>query len=138
MKVLLSTDLESTWNVHYQLLESQGVECITDAGNLEEVVASLEADAFDFALCAMGHSDASLKVVRAIRESDPEIPIILIVDRNDRSAIVDAIQSGCSDYLVLPVSKSVLAEKLEKWAGPRSSRTTTRSNKLAETVGSAC
>lgn len=49
-----------------------------------------------------------------IREENKSIPFFMITSESDLSAILSAINSGVTDYIVKPFSKEIILSKLSK------------------------
>ena len=56
-----------------------------------------------------------LEFLKKIRESDQQIPVIMVTTEAERSRVLEAIQAGVSDYLVKPFTPDDLKAKIEKW-----------------------
>ena len=58
-----------------------------------------------------------LAVAKEIRAQDPITPIIMISVEGRKERVAEAIQNGVSDYLVKPITRSILRLKLGKYLG---------------------
>ena len=119
MNVLLVSESFRRRAFYKRLLLQFGVEeyGILQADGVADALAAENREGVDFILCALNEGSASLRLVRAIRALDATVPIVMVGEISDRPAIVEAIRSGCSDYLMSPVSSDTLEEKLCKWGG---------------------
>ena len=50
-----------------------------------------------------------------IQESTREIPIIMVTTRGTTANVQLGYESGCTDYLTKPITRTALVEKIEKW-----------------------
>jgi two-component system chemotaxis response regulator CheY len=62
---------------------------------------------------------SGLELIKALRADERfmRLPVILLTAVNDHDHVVEAIQSGVTNYIVKPFNKGTLIEKLKKtWA----------------------
>lgn len=117
MRILVAADFTTTREHYVRMLKLLGIETILEAESAEQTVSVLKAGNVDLLLCEMSRGSRDLMTIGEFRSRGCEVPMILIADSVDRKVIVSAIQSGCSDYLLKPVTAAMLEEKLAKWAG---------------------
>ncbi len=55
---------------------------------------------------------SGLEFVKLVRESDKQIPIIMITTEGGRSEVITALKAGVNNYIVKPFGAEVLKEKL--------------------------
>lgn len=53
-----------------------------------------------------------LAFVKQVRQSSPQIPIVMITAANERDQVVEAVKSGVNDYLVKPFNPADARKKL--------------------------
>jgi len=53
-----------------------------------------------------------LELVKAVREINKEIPIVMITTEGGKSSVVEALQAGVDNYVVKPFTPHTLKEKL--------------------------
>ena len=99
-------------------LKSLGIEEILEAADGAEALKMFRSSVFtvvitDYNMPLMN----GLDLVKAIRASGSEVPILMLTTEAERSAVMAAIQAGVSGYLIKPFDSSLLKNKLEKlWA----------------------
>jgi DNA-binding NtrC family response regulator len=73
-----------------------------DAG--EAAIARLRADAFDLVLTdlALGAGASGMDVLRAVKEFQPETPVVMITAHGSEKIAVEAMKAGASDYVPKP------------------------------------
>jgi DNA-binding NtrC family response regulator len=73
-----------------------------DAG--EPAIARLRADAFDLVLTdlALGAGASGMDVLRAVKEFQPETPVVMITAHGSEKIAVEAMKAGASDYVPKP------------------------------------
>ncbi len=56
-----------------------------------------------------------LELLCEVRKNDDKTPFIMVTTEAERSRVIQAIQSGVSDYIIKPIVESVFKEKLQAW-----------------------
>lgn len=56
-----------------------------------------------------------IEMVKELRESGKEIPVILVSEQNDKESIKAGYQAGCNEYVTKPFSMDILACKIQAW-----------------------
>jgi len=56
-----------------------------------------------------------LDLLKAIRQTGSEVPVVMITTEGEKTRVVDALQAGVTDYLLKPFTADALKEKLEKF-----------------------
>ncbi|MBI2481713.1 MAG: response regulator [Planctomycetia bacterium] len=99
-------------------LRSLGIEEIVEAADGAEALKLFRSSVFsvvitDYNMPLMN----GLDLVKQIRISGSEVPILMLTTEAERSTVLAAIQAGVSGYLIKPFDSSLLKNKLEKlWA----------------------
>ncbi len=99
-------------------LKSLGIEEIVEAADGAEALKLFRSSVFtvvitDYNMPLMN----GLDLVKGIRSSGSEVPILMLTTEAERSTVLAAIQAGVSGYLIKPFDSSLLKNKLEKlWA----------------------
>jgi len=81
--------------------EGYGVEQASDGG---EAIARLETEPFDFVLTdlALGEGPGGMEVLRTVRETQPETPVVMITAHGNEKIAVEAMRLGAYDYVPKP------------------------------------
>jgi len=117
LKVLVVDDMMSMRNIVKRALLSIGYRDIHDASNGEEALEKLKSAGFGLVLLDWNMPVMSgIELLRAIRANSAlqVLPVLMITAEVKMENIMEAIQTGVSDYLVKPFSEQALQEKLEK------------------------
>ena len=114
-RVLVADDSSTMRKIILRSLNAVGVTEITEAADGDEAVEKFQAGEFDMVLTDWNMPGKNgLEVVQAIRETNKEVPVIMVTTEAEKSRVLEAIQAGVSDYLVKPFTADTLREKLEK------------------------
>lgn len=117
LKVLVVDDMMSMRNIVKRALLDIGYKDIHDALNGEDALEKLKSGGFGLVLLDWNMPIMSgIELLRIIR-ADPALqtlPVLMITAEAKMDNIMEAVQTGVSDYLVKPFSGQALQEKLEK------------------------
>jgi cyclic di-GMP phosphodiesterase len=107
-KILVVDDEEAIREVISTLLEAQGYPC-TVASNGRLGFEAFRKDSFDLVLSdiVMPEMDG-LKLLAALRDEDPDVPVIMVTAMHDISIALEAIRAGAYDYILKPFEKDQL------------------------------
>jgi two-component system chemotaxis response regulator CheY len=99
-------------------LKSIGIEEIIEAADGAEALKLFRSSTFsvvitDFNMPLMN----GLELVKGIRDSGSEVPILMLTTEAERSIVLASIGAGVSGYLIKPFDSSLLKVKLEKLWG---------------------
>jgi two-component system, chemotaxis family, chemotaxis protein CheY len=116
MKVLVVDDSAMTRMVAKRTLLGLGIDDVDEAEDGQVGLDKFNAGEYDivFTDWNMPVMDG-LGMLKAIREINKDVPIIMITTEGSRAKVTEAIQHGISDYLVKPFTPDSLKEKLCKW-----------------------
>lgn len=116
MRVLIVDDSGAMRSIQRRCLNKLGVSEVIEAEDFRQAVEAFESDTFDVVLCdgSMPRTDG-IEVVREIRRRNESVPVFLVTTPAERVRVVEALQSGVTDYLVKPFTPDGLREKLDKW-----------------------
>jgi DNA-binding NtrC family response regulator len=69
-----------------------------------EAISRLEVEDFDFVLTdlSLGHGPGGMEVLRTVRESQPETPVVMITAHGSEKIAVEAMRLGADDYVPKP------------------------------------
>lgn len=117
LKVLVVDDIMSMRNIVKRALLEIGYTDIHDALNGEDALEKLKSGGFGLVLLDWNMPIMSgIELLRIIR-ADPALqtlPVLMITAEAKMDNIMEAVQTGVSDYLVKPFSGQALQEKLGK------------------------
>jgi putative nucleotidyltransferase with HDIG domain len=107
-KILVVDDEEAIREVVSTLLDSQGYKCTVRA-NGRLALEAFRGDTFDLVLSdiVMPEMDG-LKLLSALRDEDPDVPVIMVTAMHDISIALEAIRAGAYDYILKPFEKDQL------------------------------
>jgi two-component system chemotaxis response regulator CheY len=116
MRVLLVDDSGTMRTIQKRCLNKLGIENVVEAEDGAQALQLFQGGGFDVVLSDwnMPVMDG-LTLLREIRARNTAIPVIMITTEAERHRVLEAIQSGVSDYLVKPFTPEGLKEKLQKW-----------------------
>ena len=115
MKILLVEDDERVRKILRIHLGKAGHELI-EAENGQVGWDLFSGDQFDFILCDIRMPRINgIELVKKIRETSKEIPVIMLSGFMDSTMVEDAINAGANDFLSKPVKKSDILEQIEKY-----------------------
>lgn len=115
-KVLLVDDDAAVRNALRRVLEHRGYNvfaCSSGAEALEQL-ANGDYDAMVSDVRMPGMS--GLKLLRAVREHDLDLPVILVTGNPDLASATEAVEYGAFQYLIKPVESDHLDEVIERAA----------------------
>ncbi len=112
--VLLVDDDPALLRAFRRLLEADGY-AVQIAADGAEAVALLKTARFDVVLCDidMPHLDG-IAVLRAVRASDWDLPVVLITGKPDVRTAIEAVELGALRYLVKPVERAELLATMQR------------------------
>ena len=114
-RVLVADDSSTMRKIILRSLQAVGVKDVTEAADGSEAVALFAPGKFDLVLTDWNMPGMTgLEVLKAVREQDQKIPVIMVTTEAEKSRVLEAIQAGVTDYLVKPFTADTLREKLEK------------------------
>ncbi len=118
-RVLLVDDETELLGTMRQILEKQGYEVTTAQTGLEAMtILKHEINNLSFVVTDLlmpGGFDG-LDLLDAVRELDPDIPVIMITAYGNVETAVKAMQKGAFTFLTKPLNYKVLIQQLEKAA----------------------
>ncbi len=118
MKLLLADDSGTMRTIQKRCLLKLGIAeaDITEAEDGQQALQRFQSQTFDIVLSDwnMPNMDG-LTFLQKVRETNKDVPFIMITTEAERARVVTAIQNGVTDYLVKPFTPDDLALKLEKW-----------------------
>ena len=110
LKILLVEDDELfRLGLQVRLQREPGVEILAEAADGETAIDLAKQQQFDLVLLDIGLPGlGGLETCRQLKQSYPQLPILVLTSRNDRSLIVRLVTAGAQGYCL----KGVAAETL--------------------------
>lgn len=113
-EVLVVDDDPIVLTVTTELLEGLGYR-VTACGSGQDALALLEQRTFEVMLTDVQMPDVGgLRLLRAVRERDLDLPVVLIAGTPELSTAVAAVEYGAFHYLMKPATAEQLAETLDR------------------------
>jgi two-component system response regulator RegA len=98
-------------------LTRKGHSCVL-AHNTEHAIGFVELTLFDAAVTDLVMpGDSGLKLVQALHEADPELPIVVLTGYASITTAVEAIKLGARHYLAKPATIEEILNALEQSQG---------------------
>ncbi|MEX2185656.1 MAG: response regulator [Pirellulales bacterium] len=114
-RCLVADDSSTMRKIILRSLNAVGVSDITEAADGDEAIKMFGEGDFNLVLTDWNMPGKSgLEVIQAIRQTNKEVPILMVTTEAEKSRVLEAIQAGVSDYLVKPFTADTLREKLAK------------------------
>ena len=113
-RVLVVDDEESLRQTFEVFLAGAGFE-VASSGSAAEALALVGAHHFDAVIAdiVMPGGDG-IALLRAVREADPERPVILMTGNPSLTSATEAVRGGAFDYLAKPVKKDQLLQAVRR------------------------
>jgi len=116
MKVLVADDSGVMRKIIIRGLAALGVTEVVEAGDGNEAIKHFQEQSFDLVLTDWNMpGKTGIEVLKEIRASGATIPVVLITTETEKRRVLDAIQSGVSEYVVKPFDAATLQAKLGKF-----------------------
>jgi len=116
MAFLVVDDSHSMRRIIMRVIAAMGCKNILQADCGKDALKVLENDAVDFIVCDWNMPGIKgIDVLRFVRASESlkEIPFLMVSAESKTENIVEAIQSGVSNYLTKPFTPDILRKKIE-------------------------
>lgn len=111
--ILLAEDDVNLSTVLADYLRSRDFQ-VTTAADGQEAWERLSKKHFDVLLTNISMPKMNgWQLIKAVRDSNQQLPIIIISAKTDREDIIRGYQLGCDDYLTKPFSMDILICKIE-------------------------
>jgi two-component system chemotaxis response regulator CheY len=115
-KVLVVDDSGTMRKIVVRALNHVGFTDTVEAGDGAEALSVFQANQIDLVLTDWNMPNKSgLDLTKDIRALGSKVPIFMITTEAEKERVVEAIQSGVTDYLMKPFTQDVLQEKLQKY-----------------------
>ncbi len=114
LKILVADDEKELRESIHATLEHMGFETVLAADGEEAIQRAQEED-FSIAILDVNMpKKTGLEALRAIREMDPSILVLMITAHGNVTDAVDALRDGAFNYIEKPVKESHLRDLVEK------------------------
>lgn len=115
-KVLLVDDDAAVRNALRRVLERRGYQVFACSSGVE-ALEHLSSGGFDAMVSDVRMPGMSgLKLLRAVREHDLDLPVILVTGNPDLASATEAVEYGAFQYLIKPVESDRLDEVVDRAA----------------------
>jgi DNA-binding NtrC family response regulator len=113
--VLLVTADAATTRLVLECLAAKGVRG-TVAGSPKAVAQRMDQRLWDLVIADLDMGgEAVVKVIRQVRPSYPDTPIVAVSSEDSAGAAVSAMREGCADYRVKPLDRAAVRALLEEF-----------------------
>lgn len=130
-RILWADDEIELLQAHILFLQNKGYE-VTTATNGDDAIAKIQENLFDIVLLdEMMPGKDGLTTLNEIKDSFPQIPVIMITKNEEESLMEDAIGKRIDDYLTKPVNPSQILMACKKILDRRNIITEKRSQQYA-------
>ena len=117
MKVLVADDSGVMRKIIVRALNGCGMTDIVEAKDGKEGWNLFQAEQIDCVLTDWNMPEMNgLELLKAIRGSGSEVPVIMITTEGEKAKVLEAIHAGVTDYLCKPFEQEDLMAKLDKYA----------------------
>jgi two-component system sensor histidine kinase/response regulator len=117
IRIISADDVEINQRLLQKYLENENIE-LTKVYNGEDLVEELEKNNYDLILADIQMPIMTgIEATIIIRENPKHftIPIIALSAHSSQEDIDEILNAGANDYLVKPVKKDEIIEKINKW-----------------------
>ncbi|MBI3604674.1 MAG: chemotaxis response regulator CheY [Nitrospirae bacterium] len=122
MKLLVVDDMSTMRRILKNALKQLGFVNIEEAEDGNSALVKLRAEKYDFVVSDWNMPNMTgLDLLKAIRQ-DPALkalPVLMVTAEAKKENIMEAIQSGVSNYIVKPFTAETLKEKIDKIFEPK-------------------
>lgn len=115
MKILLVDGSRTIRGIQKNTLKTLGHEDVMEASDGLEALAVLAKERPDLMLIAwnMPNMDG-ITLVRKVRETDKDLPMIMVTAEAEKSRVLAAVKAGVNNYVVKPFTVDTLSEKVNQ------------------------
>ena len=102
-----------------QILLSTGFQVAAEGVNGEDAVQLMAENEPDLLVLDYHMPRKNgLEALLEIRQSDAKTPILMCTTENERDKVLELLQAGLTEYIVKPIDRKIVLEKLEKMFPP--------------------
>ncbi len=120
-KILIADDMETFLRLEKMLLEHSGYEVIL-AKSGTEAIKKIQTEKPNLVFLDMMMPDITGDTVcRFVKtnKATQTIPVVMVTTRSDTESVARCKQAGCDDYMLKPITKRDLFEKINKFLKPK-------------------
>lgn len=115
-KVLLVDDDDAVRNALRRILETRGYRVVACSSGIE-ALAQLSLGGYDAMVSDVRMPGMNgLKLLRAVREHDLDLPVVLVTGNPDLASATEAVEHGAFQYLIKPIATERLDEVVQRAA----------------------
>jgi len=120
MKILVVDDFATMRRIVRNILKQLGFTDIIEADDGSTALEILATDKIDLIVSDWNMPKVTgLELLKKIRADSKlkDIPFLMVTAEAQKQNIVEAVQSGCNNYIVKPFTADTISEKLKKIFG---------------------
>ncbi len=112
---ILIVDDEANLRVTLSMVLRRGGYGVAQAGDAAAALELLKMHVFDLALLDLGLPDMSgIELLRLIRQSHPDLPVIMLTGNATLDSAIQAIRQGARDYILKPIEPEYILLRLKE------------------------
>ena len=117
MNVLVVDDSRVTRKIVVRELELLGIKQVDEAVDGVEAWRLFRQAPYDCVITDWNMPNMNgLDLLESIRVMDSEVPVLMITTESEKEKVIQALQSGVTDYLLKPFDEAELHQKIAKYA----------------------
>lgn len=117
MKILIVEDFATMRQIIKKILRQAGYHDILEADDGTTALPKLKTNKIDFVIADWNMPNMTgLDLLKAMRSDEAlrDIPFLMVTAEANKDNIIEAVQSGVSNYIVKPFTPETLKEKIEQ------------------------
>ena len=120
-KVLIVDDSKTMVRIIENIVKQLGITDTSIAFNGKEALELMKLKKFDLVISDINMSLINdFELVESIRQSENKVGIFMITTEGGREEVIKALRLGANNYLVKPIDKDVLKDKITLFFKPAS------------------
>ena len=118
LRAIVVDDEFSHRRIVVQTLKSAGFDVVGEGVNGEEAIRLVGQyePKFVFLDYHMPRMDG-LEALKTIHKSHPDVKVVMCTTDNEKERVLELLSAGASEYVIKPVDRKVMLQKLEKLVG---------------------
>ncbi len=115
MKILAVDDFSTMRRIVRNILKQLGYSNIDEAENGEEAWQMLQKGEYDLVVSDWNMPvKTGIELLKDVRadENLKNLPFLLVTAEGEKSRVIEAIKSGCSNFILKPFTAKIMQEKL--------------------------